>query len=127
MPPSTRSRSSSREQRDDARAVLHSATTTDAEQAQERARQRAQRDARSVGRRLDRHQAESTAALNSLQGQMEQMTMMMASMQSSMARFAPPEGTNTTSSQIPHNTSEFTTPPPITSVPFPPSLRFQRP
>jgi hypothetical protein len=69
-----------------------------------------------VGRCLEKHQAESAAVINSLHEQMLQMTTMMAQMQTSMNRFAPPEGTNNTDSLMVEQQRTFVTPPPRAST-----------
>ncbi|KAK1649002.1 hypothetical protein QYE76_066807 [Lolium multiflorum] len=93
---SNRSRSTSRTSRDG--PIIRSASSTDAELSALRAQQRADRDARSVGRRLQQHQIETSASLGAMQNQMEAMTQlqsqmaaMMTQMQSSINRFAPQE------------------------------------
>ncbi|KAK1603490.1 hypothetical protein QYE76_008173 [Lolium multiflorum] len=79
--------------------IIRSASSTDAELRELRAQQRAERDARSVGRRLQQHQADTAASIGAVQNQMEtmaqlqtQMATMMAHMQASLDRLAPDEG-----------------------------------
>ena len=65
-----------------------------------------------IGRRLDLHQANSTTALNSLQGEISKMGEPMASMALSLARAPAPEFVATTS--VPastHQNPHFSTPP----------------
>jgi hypothetical protein len=80
---SARSRSTSRDSHHDG-PVIRSASSTDAELSALRAQQRAERDARSVGRRLQQHQAATSASLNVMQTQMESMAMMQSQISSMM-------------------------------------------
>jgi hypothetical protein len=111
MPPSTRFRSSSRERNPMA------GTTTDDEREDAVVRQRVPRDVRAVSRRLDRHQAQSSAAFDTLHGELAKLTSMMASMQSSLTNIHPP-AEPPPSQQNP----TFRTPPPLPNKPLSPIL-----
>jgi hypothetical protein len=65
-----------------------------------------------VSRRLDRHQADSTTAFNTLQGEMSKLTEMMVNMQSNFSRFAPPEHMNHSYPTHPGQNRTFVTPSP---------------
>jgi hypothetical protein len=118
---SHRSRSGSCTSRDG--PTIRSASSTDAEIAALRSQQRADRDARSVGRRLQKHQVETSATLDAMQNRMEamallqsQMTTMMQQMQGSINRLVPDEGMNTTVSPSIGNGRPFSTPPTRTNT-----------
>nr|XP_051192241.1 uncharacterized protein LOC127305750 [Lolium perenne]XP_051192242.1 uncharacterized protein LOC127305750 [Lolium perenne]XP_051192243.1 uncharacterized protein LOC127305750 [Lolium perenne] len=141
MPSETRSRSQSRERGGPLDGGLTTPTTTDDEHVDEQRRARVPRDVRSLSRRFDRHQAESTAAINAMQGEMSKLSAMMSTLLSNTSRNAdessatmdtasahqsrpfstPPPRTNTALSPIPEVTTPASTPP-APPPPFPPTL-----
>jgi hypothetical protein len=88
-----------------------------------RVQQRADRDARSIGRRLQKHQVETTTTLGEMHSRMESMAQlqshmatMMQQMQGSINRLVPDEGMTTTVSPTVSYGRPFSTPPNRTST-----------
>jgi hypothetical protein len=122
MPPSTRSRSSSRSRKDKGDFLISTPVTTDDEHEDDPVHQRVHRDVRAIGRRLDRHQAASTNAINMLQGEMSKITNMVANMQFHFSRLTTTDSTPPADLTAAGQNRNFVTPPPLPSKQLSPIL-----